>query len=215
VSWSQQGTWEATEAFETATPTQRWPGTLTPLGGPALIRSAVDWLTEPHELLSGHSKGENVSPEAVEVLAHRVVQLRRLDDAQGGPLVLDWVVQDLRWVAYLVRRGSYDAVIGAQLHSILAELAQLAGWLAGDLAQHAVGQRYLLLGLHAAHTAGDRALGATTGRPAPDQAGAKGCRPASTRGRPRSPGHPAGPRARPARRTGRLRASPRRSGRAR
>ncbi|MEV4616769.1 hypothetical protein AB0K43_29875 [Kitasatospora sp. NPDC049258] len=92
--------------------------------------------------------------------ARGIARLCRLDDIQGGPLVLDWVAQDLRWAATLVRSGAYDNQTGVRLHEAFAELAQLAGWVATDLDRVALAQRYFLTGLRAAHTAGDRLLGA-------------------------------------------------------
>jgi hypothetical protein len=131
------------------------------IAGDTLIGSAVDWLTADEEEPQGQDVGKQVvSPEAVQVLRDRIGQLRRLDDSQGGPLVLEWVIQDLRWAAMLVQNGSYDAPTGVSLHGILAELAQLAGWLASDQGRSGLGQRFFLAGLHAAHTGGDSALGA-------------------------------------------------------
>ncbi|MFJ1757032.1 hypothetical protein [Kitasatospora sp. NPDC088134] len=157
--WSQEGTWEGLESF-TVGPLRSGLGVSRPLSGQGLIGPAVDWLTTPDAPVGGRPIGEVISPQAIDVLTDRVTQLRRLDDAQGGPLVLDWITQDLNWAAYLARNGSYDPLTGQRLHSVLAELAQLAGWLACDLGRNALGQRYLLFGLRAAHTANNRALGA-------------------------------------------------------
>lgn len=157
--WSQGGTWEGLGSF-TAGPLRSGLGVSQPLSGQGLIGPAVDWLTTPDAPVTGRPSGEAISPQAMAVLADRVAQLRRLDDAQGGPLVLDWITQDLNWAAHLARNGTYEPAIGQRLHSMLAELAQLAGWLACDLGRNALGQRYLLFGLRAAHTANNRALGA-------------------------------------------------------
>ncbi|WP_225447278.1 hypothetical protein [Streptacidiphilus sp. PB12-B1b] len=160
LPWNQQGSRQA--AALVADVCSSVSAVRPPLiSADALVGSAVDWLTADTSGTSGQHAGKQfVSPEVVEVLRDRIAQLRRLDDSQGGPLILSWVIQDLRWAAMLVQNGSYDASTGLSLHGILAELAQLAGWLASDQGQAGLGQRLLLIGLHAAHTAGDAALGA-------------------------------------------------------
>lgn len=50
--------------------------------------------------------------------------------------------------------------MGRRLHATAGELLRLAGWLAFDSGRHPQAQRYWIAGLHAAHAAGDRALGA-------------------------------------------------------
>jgi len=96
----------------------------------------------------------------LDALDVRVGDLRRMDDTRGGTVVLDWAGHDLQWACELVRRGAYDHDNGVRLHSILAELAQLAGWLALDAGRHGEAHRYWILGLHAAQTADDRQIGA-------------------------------------------------------
>jgi hypothetical protein len=133
---------------------------IQPLTGTELTAVAVDWLSSPCERLAPQREGQIVSPEMIEALQVRVAQLRRMDDSQGGRAVLDWAVHDLKWVAELVQRGSYEARTGKALHIVVAELAQLAGWLACDNGRYAQAQRYWVLGLRAAHVAGDYAIGA-------------------------------------------------------
>ncbi|WP_141578822.1 hypothetical protein [Actinomadura sp. WMMA1423] len=66
----------------------------------------------------------------------------------------------LRYVTTLLHHSRYDDTSGRRLHSTAAELLRLAGFVAFDDGQHGLAQRYWVAGLHAAHTAGDRALGA-------------------------------------------------------
>jgi hypothetical protein len=160
LPWTQRGAWQAAGLLSDHL---IGPSPIRPpvLPGPSLVGPALDWLTADDEEPSSQQVGRQiVGPEAVQVLRDRIGQLRRLDDAQGGPLVLEWVTQDLRWAASLVHNGSYDPVTGIELHGVVAELAQLAGWLACDQGRAGIGQRYLLAGLHFAHTALDSALGA-------------------------------------------------------
>lgn len=60
----------------------------------------------------------------------------------------------------LPQDGSYTDTIGRRLHTTVAELLRLAGWLSFDSGRHADAQRYFIAALHAAHSAGDRELGA-------------------------------------------------------
>jgi hypothetical protein len=160
LPWTPRGAWQAAGLLSGHL---TGPSPVRPpvLPGPSLVGPALDWLTADDEEPSSQQVGRQiVGPEAVQVLRDRIGQLRRLDDAQGGPLVLEWVTQDLRWAASLVHNGSYDPATGIELHGVVAELAQLAGWLACDQGRAGIGQRYLLAGLHFAHTAHDAILGA-------------------------------------------------------
>lgn len=134
--------------------------TLLPVSGALAVAPVVDWFTAPSAPQPSRAGKEEIGGEIVRVLAERVQQLRRLDDVQGGPMLLDWVKQDLRWAAGLACTAAYDQETGAALFGVLAELAQLAGWVATDLGQRALGQRYLLAGLRFAHVSGKTELAA-------------------------------------------------------
>jgi hypothetical protein len=127
---------------------------------PSLADHAAQWLIQPSGALEARTIGEPITAEMLEALEARVSDLRRMDDSRGGHVVLDWAGHDLRWATELLLRASYDLEAGRRLHVIVAELAQLAGWLACDAGRHAIAHRYWLTGLRAAHTAGDDALGA-------------------------------------------------------
>jgi hypothetical protein len=123
------------------------------------VAPVIDWFTAPTLTPPSRDSGGNVvTGEMVTVLAERVRQLRHLDDAQGGPMLLDWVKQDLRWAASLASSASYGQETGVALFRVLAELAQLGGWIATDLGQQALGQRFLQSALRFAHAAGDTEL---------------------------------------------------------
>lgn len=157
--WTQDGTRQSAAAM-----TRRDSLTdlllLQPLSPESINAHAMDWLINSGESLQPCSDGEQITPEMLDALDVRIGDLRRMDDTRGGTVVLDWAAHDLRWASELVRRGAYDRANGVRLHSILAELAQLAGWLACDAGRHAEAHRYWLLGLHAAQTADDRPIGA-------------------------------------------------------
>lgn len=160
VAWTDEGTQAVASVLASAAPPMN-QGRPTTLTGDELTAPALEWLTADEAAVAGRVVGtQDITVEVLQALESRVAQLRALDDSQGGPLVLAWISQDMGWVAQLIRDGTYPPESGVRLHLILAELAQLGGWLACDQGQVGLGQRLLLAGLHAAHTAGDRALGA-------------------------------------------------------
>ena len=58
-----------------------------------------------------------------------------------------------------MRLVSYSDAVGQELFGAAAELTRLAGWMAYDLEQHGLAQRYLIQALRLAGQAGDHALG--------------------------------------------------------
>ena len=86
------------------------------------------------------------------------VKLFRRWDASGvGGLKRKAVVGQLNAVAETVHETS-DATMRAKLLPIVAELAQLAGWMAYDHGLPGAAQRYYLLALHACRETGPSAL---------------------------------------------------------
>jgi len=106
---------------------------------------------------AGH---ERVLPEQVELIGAHVVALRRLDDRHGGgALSLRYVTAELRNVLDLVEYANYDLATGRRLLTIVADLAQLLGWMHFDSGRYGSAERYLLLsiGVCRALEASDRA----------------------------------------------------------
>lgn len=130
------------------------------LTGAVLTSPAHQWLVhEPGPLISGLS-GRRISMKLVDQLTAMIAELRRMDDVAGGGSVLLQAQQQFGWVAELLDEASYDERISRRLHVALAELGQLVGWAAYDAGQHGLAQRYYIAALRAAHSAGDRLLGA-------------------------------------------------------
>jgi hypothetical protein len=80
--------------------------------------------------------------------------LQQLDDANGGAASLGYVGAQLRAVALVLQEGNCTAAQTRRLLIALADLGQLAGWMAFDAHQHGLAQRYFFTGLRAAHDAG-------------------------------------------------------------
>ncbi|GHG83429.1 hypothetical protein [Streptomyces griseocarneus] len=127
---------------------------------PDPLPAAVDWLLGDDAAPPTRSLGAEIPPEALEILTARIRQLRLLDDSSHGGLVMDWALQDLRWARKMATDYAYPVSTGIRLHRIIAELAQLAGWLAADLGLERRSRSCFLTALEAARTAGDHSLAA-------------------------------------------------------
>jgi hypothetical protein len=91
---------------------------------------------------------ENVHPEQVDLVATHVAELRRLDDRHGGgALSVRYVTSQLRTTIEMVEYANYDVVTGRRLLTIVADLAQLLGWLHFDSSRYGAAERYLLLSI--------------------------------------------------------------------
>lgn len=135
---------------------------LTTLLGAAVTAPAHEWLLARAvgDTASSGTAGGAVPATVVDDLDHITDALRRMDDQLGGPRLLALVDEHLRTVVDLLDGHSYTDTVGRRLHGAAAELQRLGGFLAFDAGQHARAQRYWIAALHAAHAAGDRALGA-------------------------------------------------------
>jgi len=98
----------------------------------------------------------------VDVVKDTIKGLRALDDTGGGNTDnLRFIHHHLLALADWLRHGRFaSTAVGDQLLGLWAQLAQLAGWVAQDAERHGLAQRYWRSGLHAAHTAGARDVGA-------------------------------------------------------
>lgn len=103
-------------------------------------------------------------PGDVDPLIQQIEQsiplLQQLDDAKGGGSSLGYVGAQLRAIALVLHEGGYTPAATHRLIVAMADLAQLAGWMAFDASQHGLAQRYFFTGLRAAHDAGYTAMAA-------------------------------------------------------
>ncbi|GAA4462652.1 transcriptional regulator [Phytohabitans houttuyneae] len=126
----------------------------TPSAGNAL-RLAHEWLIADPPQVYEVRAGRRIGQSTVERVIERVQQLRLLDDHLGGTGTYQVVTAELVATAGLLRDASYTEAIGQRLLVAIAELCQLAGWVASDAGQHADAQRLYLTGVRAAHAGGD------------------------------------------------------------
>ncbi len=109
---------------------------------------------------AGH---DYVLPEQVDLISTHVAALRRLDDRHGGgALSLRYVTAELRSVLDLLEYANFQPKVGRQLLTVVADLAQLLGWLHFDSSRYGPAERYLLLSVGVCRTLGapDRAANA-------------------------------------------------------
>jgi hypothetical protein len=104
--------------------------------------------------------GSRVGQPDIEAIREVTQTFLRLDNLFGGGRARPTVVRYLHdEVTPLLRSGNYTEAVGQELFSAAAELTRLAGWMAYDLEQHGVAQRYLIQALRLAGEADDQALG--------------------------------------------------------
>lgn len=126
----------------------------------AFVVPALRWMTGPAIHLTDRPGGRQVGETNVAGIRDLTATFRRLDNQFGGGHARTSVVQYLAdEVTPLLKHGAYTAKVGAQLFSAAAEMTLLAGWMAFDLEQHAIAQRYLIQALSLAKAASDEALG--------------------------------------------------------
>ena len=125
--------------------------------GADLTAVVLDQLNGAVVLARDRAGHDHVLPEQVDLISSHVAALRRLDDRHGGgALSLRYVTAELRSVADLVQYASYDRGTGTRLLTIVADLAQLLGWLSFDSSRYGAAERYLLLSLGVCRALGAR-----------------------------------------------------------
>ncbi|MEU0566347.1 hypothetical protein ABZ297_13245 [Nonomuraea sp. NPDC005983] len=122
---------------------------------------AVRWLTSPAEGRVGGTGGRRVGKADITAIHEVTRAFGELDNRFGSGRVRSFVVKYLDTaVSPLLKDGTYGEAAGRQLAAAAAELTRLAGWMAYDLEQHGLAQRYLIQALRLARGADDHALGA-------------------------------------------------------
>ncbi len=119
------------------------------------VRVAHEWLVTDPPQRTHLDAGRRVGSSLAETTEARVHELRLLDDHLAGGDTAELVSRELEHTRHLVDTASYSDSTGRRLYAVLAELGQLAGWVASDAGQHAAAQRYYLDAVRAGHAAGD------------------------------------------------------------
>lgn len=134
---------------------------LLPVSGSALLGPAHHWLNSEPGYIASVLSGDRITEAFMRRVERSVADFHHLDDDEGGGgIALEWANQEFRFVSKLINNGTYDDAIGRRLYTALAQLGQVAGWMAYDAGRHGLAQRYWFAGMHAARAADDRALAA-------------------------------------------------------
>ncbi|WP_326825461.1 hypothetical protein [Streptosporangium sp. NBC_01756] len=121
---------------------------------------ALRWLTLPLESRPAAGGARRVGMADIAAIREVTRSFGELDNRFGGGRVRSAVVKYLDTaVAPLLSDGSYSGNTGRLLASAAAELTRLAGWMAYDLEQHGLAQRYLIQALRLARGAEDHGFG--------------------------------------------------------
>ncbi|WP_442856423.1 hypothetical protein [Frankia sp. CcI6] len=124
------------------------------------LRRAHEWLvTEPPQVVETRV-GRRIGEAFTRTVEGRVVQLRRLDDFVGGRDLHELVSREVAATTAVLGDAIYDEHLGRRLQSAVAELCQLAGWVAMDAGHTQAARRFYLDGVKAAHAAGNSPVAA-------------------------------------------------------
>ncbi|WLS46763.1 helix-turn-helix transcriptional regulator [Micromonospora profundi] len=122
---------------------------------------ALRWFTATGTQPVTQEGRRTVGQPDIDTIREMTATYRRLDNQHGGGHARDNITRYLhREVTPLVAEGRYDPATGRKLLAAVAELTQLAGWQAYDMAEHGLAQRYLTHALDLARNADDAGLGA-------------------------------------------------------
>lgn len=158
LPWTVAGSLQAAQVVTDAGSVDR--RILLTLLGAAACAPAHEWLIARPDVGVARSFGLPLPVGVVDDLDDIVGRLRRMDDQLGSGTLLHLVRAHLRHVVDLLDQRRYPDSVGRRLHATAGELMRLGGWLSFDSGHHPQAQRYWVAALHAAHAAGDRALGA-------------------------------------------------------
>ncbi|MFD7551439.1 XRE family transcriptional regulator [Streptomyces sp. NPDC059816] len=128
--------------------------------GAALTALAADWAHADTHPLAPASAGRPVGGELVDFLEDTASRLTTLVAEQRQHAAAPLLDAHLATVSDLIAHGRYTRPLGLRLHTLAAGLCQSAGWHRFDLGRHQDATAYWTAGLHSAHAAGDRDLGA-------------------------------------------------------
>lgn len=135
------------------------------LTGPAdaggITRVVYEWLGRPAPQIVQRQAGRYVGVRLVSEIEARTQELRLMDDFVGGRDLDPLVCRELRLAVEVARDSSYSARTGRRLLAAIADLAQLAGFVAGDAGAHDRATRCYLTGVRAGHSAGRSDLAAS------------------------------------------------------
>jgi len=128
------------------------------VSGGALARAVCGYLASDVSLGQLGADRHDCDSALIAQIEQSIPLLQQLDDAKGGAANLRYVGAQVRAVSLVLAEGGHHVATTRRLLVALADLAQLAGWMAHDAEQHGLAQRYLFTALRAAHDCGYAAM---------------------------------------------------------
>ncbi|RLU82509.1 transcriptional regulator [Streptomyces griseocarneus] len=129
------------------------------LSSAALTTALLSWLTADPAAAGEITSGRRIGEAAVTAIERRVRTLRRTDDEDGGGTLIHDAASAKDLVTDLLQNRSYSLEHGRRLFAAAADLERMQAWATFDV--HGLcDDRAFTSALHAAHSAGDAALGA-------------------------------------------------------
>lgn len=129
------------------------------VSGAALTTLAAGLTAEPGRWAAAVA-GKKADQPLLDQIEGSIPHLQRLDDANGGGAHLGYVGAQFKAIALLLQQGSHDTRTEQRLFAALADVGQLAGWMAFDAGDHGLAQRYFFSGLRAARESGYQTMAA-------------------------------------------------------
>ena len=118
------------------------------------LRLAHEWLiAEPPQVFELRA-GRRIGAGTVARIERRVQQLRLLDDHVGGGRTYPILSGELAGTSALLQEAAYSERLGRRLLVAVADLCQLAGFVAADTGRYADAKRLHAAGVRAAHAGG-------------------------------------------------------------
>lgn len=159
LPWSRDGALHTIDDWVTSGPVDR--RAFTVLSGVDLsAATGTYWTGEQRQLPLPLTGRGGVGHDLLEQIEQSIPVLQRLDDVNGGGAHLAYVGAHFRSVAVLLRQGGHTDMVERRLFAALADIGQLAGWMAFDAGQHGLAQRYFFTTLRAAKEAGYQSMAA-------------------------------------------------------
>jgi transcriptional regulator with XRE-family HTH domain len=124
-----------------------------PADADGIARIVYEWLGRPPPQIVERQAGRHIGERLVAEIEARTSELRLMDDVVGGRDLDPLVGRELRLSVEVARDASYSARTGRRLLAAVADLAQLAGFVADDAGAHERATRCYLTGIRAGHDA--------------------------------------------------------------
>ncbi|MEU8393676.1 carph-isopro domain-containing protein [Nonomuraea sp. NPDC048892] len=158
LPWTAQALWKIVEDWVLGGLVDRRQ--FLAISGSGLAAVVTDYLdgTAGRGSFLSQSPADTSEAFLLEQIESQLPRLQALDDEHGGARHLGYIGAQFRSIALLLHEGGRSSAVTARLVQALAEVGQLAGWMAFDATHHGLAQRYFVTALRAAHQVNDLPL---------------------------------------------------------